>query len=177
MSDRRHSPEQQNQRSHLPATVFGTVAVYVGAGILILAICEEFVGGLPGLPRFWYLNRVMWIGLGLLLIPLGVTIQAWHMPHIPAWKATRPGRRFRSLRVYSRPGCHLCDEAVEVLENPTYGNYLPQVEVVNIAGDAELESRFGLSIPVVEFDGRIRFKGRVNEVLLRRLIEGTDPVA
>jgi hypothetical protein len=26
-------------------------------------------------------------------------------------------------------------------------------------------------VPVVEFDGKIRFRGRVNEVLLRRLLD------
>lgn len=174
MSDTRHHPGGMPVREHLPATVFGTAAVYLGVAILIVAVCEKFGGGVPGLPRFWYVNRVIWVGLGLFLIPAGIVLQAWHQPHLPVWRASRPGRRFRRIRVYSREGCHLCDEAIELLEQPQYGGYLPSVEIVDIAGQPDLESQFGLLIPVVEFDGRIRFKGRINETLLRRLIEGTE---
>jgi hypothetical protein len=29
-------------------------------------------------------------------------------------------------------------------------------------------------VPVVEIDGRVRFRGRINEVLLRRIIDHAD---
>ena len=38
-----------------------------------------------------------------------------------------------------------------------------------------LVDRFGKCVPVVELDGKVRFKGRINEILLRRLIEGSPP--
>ena len=47
------------------------------------------------------------------------------------------------------------------------------IEEIDIAGAPELEEQFGTSIPVVEIDGIVRFRGRVSELLLRRLIEGT----
>jgi hypothetical protein len=42
--------------------------------------------------------------------------------------------------------------------------------MVNIDTDPALIERYGLLIPVVTFDGQERFRGRVDEVLLRRLL-------
>lgn len=72
----------------------------------------------------------------------------------------------RDICVYSRPGCHLCDEAVEMLER-----YGLEPRIVNIDTDPELVERYGTSIPVVVVDGQERFRGRVNEVLLQRLLK------
>lgn len=78
-------------------------------------------------------------------------------------------RRMRSFDVilYTRHGCHLCDEASAALENhglrPT---------VVDIDADPQLVERYGQSVPVVWIDGQERFRGRVDEVLLRRLLSG-----
>lgn len=154
--------------------ILGTAAIYLGAFILILVGCEAF-GGLPGLPRFWYVNRTLWIGIGIVLIPIGATLQAGSREDEKGWKPTVPGRRFQQVRVYSREGCHLCDEALEVLWNPTYQAYLPVPEVIDIDDDPVLQERFGLLVPVIEFDREIRFRGHLNESLLRRLIEGTEP--
>jgi glutaredoxin len=67
--------------------------------------------------------------------------------------------------VYTRPGCHLCDAACEVLE--AHGL---EPQKVNIDTDPQLVERYGLTIPVVVIDGRERFRGRVDDVLLRRLL-------
>jgi glutaredoxin len=67
--------------------------------------------------------------------------------------------------LYTRAGCHLCDEALDVLLRH---NIEPRC--VDIDADPELRERFGLCVPVVEIDGQIRFRGRVHPVLLRRLI-------
>jgi glutaredoxin len=67
--------------------------------------------------------------------------------------------------VYTRPGCHLCDDACALLES-----YGLEPQTVNIDTDPELVERFGLTIPVVFIDGRERFRGRIDEVLLRRLL-------
>lgn len=160
----------------MPRLVFGTVAVYAGAIILLVAGMEEIGGGFLDLPRFWYVNRTIWIGLALLMIPAGIAIQGWHVEREKRWRATRMGQRFEQVIVYSKEGCHLCDEAVELLWDFKYSQYLPLVKIVDISGNPDLEARFGQTIPVVEFDGRIRFKGRINEILLRRLIEGTPPL-
>ena len=67
--------------------------------------------------------------------------------------------------LYTRPGCHLCQQASELLEK-----YGLAVTSVNIDENEELRSKYDSCIPVVEIDGRVRFRGQVNEVLLRRLV-------
>jgi len=67
--------------------------------------------------------------------------------------------------LYTRAGCHLCDEALAVL---TRHGLRP--EVVDIDRDPDLIARYGDSVPVVLIDGRLRFRGRVDERLLRRLV-------
>jgi glutaredoxin len=67
--------------------------------------------------------------------------------------------------LYSRDGCHLCEEAhALLLEQGVH----PQV--VDIDGDSQLRERFNECVPVVEIDGKVRFRGRVDPVLLRRLL-------
>lgn len=90
------------------------------------------------------------------------------------WKASAPGARFQRVIVYSREGCGLCDEAMEVLQR--YSRYFNDLSEISIAESEELTEKYGTTIPVVEIDGEVRFQGRVNEVLLRRLIEGTEPL-
>lgn len=67
--------------------------------------------------------------------------------------------------VYSRRGCHLCDEAHSLLVRHGL-----EPEVVDIDEHPELRERYDACVPVVTFDGKERFRGRVNEVLLRRLL-------
>lgn len=68
--------------------------------------------------------------------------------------------------VYTRPGCHLCEDACEVLQR-----YGLETTLINIETDPDLVTRYGLEIPVVEIDGQVRFRGHVDEVLLRRLLK------
>lgn len=75
----------------------------------------------------------------------------------------------REVVVYSRDGCGLCDEALAELR-AVERRFRLHVSVVDIAGDEALEVRHGERIPVVEIDGRERFFGRVDPVLLRRLL-------
>jgi hypothetical protein len=172
------SPDQSapQDRSRLHRTFFGSLAVYLGALILLVAISEDAISEFVSLPRFWYVHRPVLIGLGILMIPVGVAVQASRTGADKRWKPAVAGRRFREVRVYSREGCHLCDEAVEVLWNSLYRPYLPVPEVIDIDEDPELRAKFDLLVPVVELDGEVRFKGRIDENLLRRLIEGTPPL-
>ncbi len=54
-----------------------------------------------------------------------------------------------SLRLFSKPGCHLCEDAERQLRQRGY-----RVELVDITLDAELMRRYGERIPVLEVDGR-----------------------
>ena len=69
--------------------------------------------------------------------------------------------------LYTRRGCHLCDDAREILVRH---GLTPQS--VDIDADPGLVAEYTECVPVVFIDGHERFRGRVNEVLLRRLLSG-----
>ncbi len=70
--------------------------------------------------------------------------------------------------LYTRIGCHLCDEALATLNDhglkPT---------ILDIDADDSLRGQFSTCVPVVEIDGRVRFRGKVDPVLLRRLLKSS----
>lgn len=74
------------------------------------------------------------------------------------------------VTLYTRQGCHLCDDARAVLEAAGRRHPLA-LRVVDVDTDPELAARYGLEIPVVEVDGKLRFRGRVNAALLERLLK------
>ncbi|MEQ8785290.1 MAG: glutaredoxin family protein [Pirellulaceae bacterium] len=67
--------------------------------------------------------------------------------------------------VYTRVGCCLCDDAAALLRQHGLSPRL-----VDIDQDPELRERFNTCVPVVVIDGKERFRGRVNPVLLKRLL-------
>ncbi len=54
------------------------------------------------------------------------------------------------ITLYSTEGCHLCEMAFGLLQQAQIGD---QVEVVDIAFDDNLFSRYGVTIPVVSYQG------------------------
>jgi glutaredoxin len=74
-----------------------------------------------------------------------------------------------AVTIYSRPGCHLCDEMKAVVRRVAATTPLI-LEEVDISGDPALEARYGMEIPVLVVDGRKAAKYRVGEEELRRLI-------
>ncbi len=71
----------------------------------------------------------------------------------------------KSVVLYTRAGCHLCDVALQQLRE--VGLHPQQVDIDT---DPELQARFNECVPVVELDGKVRFRGRINSVLLRRFL-------
>ena len=63
--------------------------------------------------------------------------------------------------MFSRPGCHLCDSAAEVINGVRRRREF-QFEVVDIEDDPALESRYGTRIPVIHIDGNPAFTYRVD---------------
>lgn len=62
--------------------------------------------------------------------------------------------------LYTRPGCHLCEEAKqEMLKADCAGEYT--LEEVNIETDAILTERYGLEIPVIVINDVKAFKYRL----------------
>ncbi len=81
--------------------------------------------------------------------------------------APRPDLHFL---VYTRAACPLCEEAWELLVRyqERYGFSL---ESKNVDEAAELMGAFGNCVPVVAVNGTVRFRGRINEVLLQRIFD------
>jgi glutaredoxin len=75
------------------------------------------------------------------------------------------------VTLYSRPGCHLCDDARAVIARVCADLGEEYVEV-SIDGDPELQRRFGEEIPVTMVDGRQHDFWRVDEARLRTALGG-----
>jgi len=67
------------------------------------------------------------------------------------------------ITLYTRPGCHLCDVAVEALKE--IGE---PFEEVDITGDPGLEYEYGERIPVIMLDGKEHGYWRVEKDRLIR---------
>ena len=56
------------------------------------------------------------------------------------------------VTVYSRHGCHLCENAVNTLEGMRE-ELAFTIEVIYIDGDPELEKLYGHEVPVIHING------------------------
>lgn len=156
-------------------------AVFWGTGFLFTGILGLFFLLEAQIGTFtWFMSYPLrahapiW-GLTFLgLLAMGIWLLWNETHHRTIWRPTNSGRRFKSVVLYTRDDCPLCDEAAEVLM--AYRAWLPPITEVDIDLDEALKSRLGEEIPVVQIDGKTRFRGRVSELLLRRLIEGTPPL-
>lgn len=79
------------------------------------------------------------------------------------------------VKFYTRPGCHLCEEAKrEMLAADCAADYT--LEEINIETDPALEERYGSEIPVIVINGIKAFKYRVTakefKSKLKRLSRG-----
>jgi len=74
------------------------------------------------------------------------------------------------IDIYSRPGCHLCDEAKEVVERVRL-RFPFLLRVINIETDPELEKSYGEQIPVVFINGNKAFKYHVDEAELEKKVK------
>lgn len=70
---------------------------------------------------------------------------------------------------YTKPGCHLCEEARREIARAACSD-LYTYEEVDINSDPELLRRYGLDIPVVLIDGTHAFKHQLNAEDFRRAI-------
>lgn len=67
--------------------------------------------------------------------------------------------------LYSRRGCHLCEEAEDLLA--AYGQHFT---VVDVDTDEPARAVFGLRVPVLEIDGVTVMEGRFDEAALAVLL-------
>jgi glutaredoxin len=184
------APEEAMSLSARGRSALGSLLLFLGIGLLGLLLIDP--GELPlSMPRSWYIDRTLWVAGGLIALGGGWYLlrddnnerasdqnaRARAAARRPSQSSTErfgsPGPRFTRLVLYTRAGCHLCEEARAVLDR--YSGYLPPITEVDIDKDPDLIGRFSTCVPVVELDGKVRFRGRVNELLLRRLIAATPP--
>src|SRR5262245_3806415 len=74
-----------------------------------------------------------------------------------------------SVTVYTRAQCCCCHKALDLVDDYQRRHGF-RVETVDVDSDPELASKYGLSVPVVAVNGKVRFKGVVNPVLFERLL-------
>ena len=71
------------------------------------------------------------------------------------------------VTLYGRPGCHLCDDARDVLER-LRAEHPFTLHEIDIESDDDLLRRYLERIPVVSLDGEELFDYHVDEHALRR---------
>jgi glutaredoxin len=69
-----------------------------------------------------------------------------------------------SVRVtlYSKPGCHLCEDVRAVLDDLTDSHHF-EIEEIDITHDEVLFERYRYEIPVLLYDGEEVGRGRIRE--------------
>ena len=73
------------------------------------------------------------------------------------------------VRLYSKPGCHLCDDARAVVER-VCADLGTSYDEVDITASPELMNAYADQIPVTFVDGRQHDFWRVDETRLRRAL-------
>ena len=142
----------------------GTGMMITGSLFAILIFADRMDIPLIRLPSVWYSSRQFHLVVcGAMFLAAAILLKS------PLVKPVDTRPLFRTCRLMTRRNCHLCDEAMAVLVDQQES--LPVIEVIDVDDDPALASRFGESVPVVEIDGKIRFRGAVNPVLLQRLID------
>lgn len=166
-----HETDPQSDDASNKRAVLGSACLVVSAVIVALVFVEQGGAPISFMPRSWYTNQPLWC-----LIAVFGFVAAYFLLRTRDSAAEAPPMRkrrsFQRVVFYTRHDCHLCDDARLALAN--FHSELPPVEEIDVDTDPGLVARFGTCVPVVEIDGVVRFRGRVNEVLLRRLIDGTS---
>jgi|SRR5690242_10324922 glutaredoxin len=74
------------------------------------------------------------------------------------------------VTLYTRPGCHLCDEA-KLQIAPLLAEMGGRLREINIDADPELRERYNLDVPVIFLEGRKIAKHRVDPAQFRRQLQ------
>ena len=74
------------------------------------------------------------------------------------------------VTIYSRHGCHLCEDAVKILEG-LQPELDFEIEIIYIDGNPDLEKLYGEQIPVIHIDGKHHDFWRVDPERFRSSLE------
>lgn len=81
------------------------------------------------------------------------------------------------VTLYTRPGCHLCDEA-KLQIAPLLAEFGARLREINIDADPELHERYNTDVPVIFLADRKVAKHRVDASQFRRqLLEASRRLA
>ena len=147
----------------------GTAMMVLASGFAVLIFCDRMNMDFVPLPRTWHASRQLH-----LIVCGGMFLAAAILLKSPVPRTDpRNGRPlFRNCRLLTRTNCGLCDEALATLMQ--YQDALPSIEIVDVDDDPQLVRQFGESVPVVELDGKVRFRGAVIPALFERLIHAAE---
>jgi len=76
----------------------------------------------------------------------------------------------QEVTLYTRPGCHLCEEAKAAIA-PVLREFGATLREINIDEDAELKERYGWDVPVMFIGARKVAKHRVDVGKFRRQLK------
>ena len=79
-----------------------------------------------------------------------------------------------TLTLYTKPGCHLCED-VRTLLDELQEEYGYDITEVDISRDADLFLRYRYEIPVLWKDGKEVARGRITDRELLRAVRATSP--
>ena len=74
------------------------------------------------------------------------------------------------VTVYSRHGCHLCEDAVKTLEGMRE-ELAFEIEIIYIDGNLELEKLYGNEVPVIHINGEHHDFYRIDPERFRTSLE------
>ncbi len=74
------------------------------------------------------------------------------------------------VTVYSRHGCHLCEDAVKTLEGMRE-ELAFEIEIIYIDGNSELEKLYGNEVPVIHINGQHHDFYRIDSERFRTSLE------
>ena len=74
------------------------------------------------------------------------------------------------ITVYSRHGCHLCEDAVKTLEGMRE-ELAFEIEIIYIDGNSELEKLYGNEVPVIHINGEHHDFYRIDPERFRTSLE------
>ena len=77
-------------------------------------------------------------------------------------------RETSKIRVYSRPGCHLCELLIDELLPLIRGRL--DLEVLNIDTRPEWTEKYGIRIPVVEYAGQTLCQFHLDAAAIRSVL-------
>lgn len=147
----------------------GTATMVVASSFAVLIFCDRMRMDFLPLPATWHSSRQLHLVIcGGLFLAAAVLLKS--PLHRESARIGVP--LFRTCRFFTRASCSLCDEALATLLR--YQEALPGIEIIDIDDDEQLLRQFGESVPVVELDGKVRFRGAVSRPLLERLIHAAE---